>query len=95
MEAHYHVWTRSGRIFRIHDHPYASRSHAAKVAAKLRSDPQDRMVRACTECPPPVRSKRKPPRWSRVAAAVAEAVGADLATVRSALEDAIATERGR
>ena len=93
MEPHYHVWVRSGRVFSLVGRPYTSRSHAAKVAAELREDPQDRMVRACTNCPPSKRSRRRPPRWARVATKVAEVVGADPGTVHQALKAALEADR--
>ena len=95
MDTHFHVWTRSGRVFRLHDKPYASRSHAAKVAVRLRPDKADRMVRECEQCPCSQRSKRQQIRWNQVADALAVKFGADRVTVRAALRDAIGAERDR
>ena len=93
MALHFHVWTRSGRVFRFHAHPYASRSHASKVAAKLRPDKADRLVLQCEACPPTQRSRRRPPRWAKVAAEMAAALGADPADVRRALDAALEHEK--
>ena len=95
MEPHYHVWTRSGTVFVLKPKPYKSRAHANKVAAALRASPDDRMVRACTECPVTKPSKRRPPRWATVARAVAAELGAEPAAVRRALTTALAAERQR
>ena len=95
MDKHYHVWLRSGVVFVLKAKPYKSRAHANKIAAEMRADPEDRMVRACTECPVTVASKRQPTRWGAVARQVAEAVGADSAAVRAALAAALAAERQR
>ena len=93
MDKHYHVWTRAGKTFLMRDRPYNTRSHANKDAAALQPDPDDRMVRECSVCPVSRRSRRRPVRWSRVAAEVALAVGADPGDVRRALEAAIETDR--
>ena len=61
----------------------------------MRATPDDRMVRACTECPTTTPSKRRPPRWATVARQVAAAVGAEPAAVRAALAAALTTERQR
>ena len=50
----------------------------------------DRLVLACTECPPTRPSKRRPPRWATVARQVAAAVGAEPAAVSAALAAALA-----
>ena len=93
MDKHYHIWVRSGRIFMFRAKPYKSRAHASKVAAKLRADPDDRMVRACMKCPESRKSRRLPPRWPRVATAMAETLGADPGKVRRALVAALKHER--
>ena len=95
MDKHYHVWVRSGVVFMLKAKRYRSRAHANKVAAEMRADPEDRMVRACTECPTTSPSKRRPPRWANLARQVAEAVGADSGVVRRALDRALAAERER
>ena len=95
MDKHFHVWTRSGTVFVLKPKPYRSRAHANKVAAELRASPDDRMVRACVECPTTQPSKRRPPRWATVARAVAAELGADPAAVRAALDAALAAERER
>ena len=95
MEKHYHVWLRAGKTFLMRDRPYTTRSHANKNAGALRSDPGDRMVRECTVCPESQRSRRRPPRWSRVAGEMAAALGADAATVRAALDTALKNEKTR
>ena len=58
-------------------------------------DKADRLVLQCEQCPEPRRSRRRAPRWARVAREVVEAVGADPRAVRSALEAALAGERER
>lgn len=93
MEKHYHVWVRSGLVFMFKAKPYKSRAHANKVAAALRPDPDDRMVRACVQCPEPRRSRRRPPRWSRVAAEVAEVLDAHPTKVHRALVAALRNEK--
>ena len=61
---------------------YDVRATAHLAAQKLRSEKADRMVLACESCPKPVRSKRKPIRWARVAAAL----GVDADELRGAIE---------
>ena len=95
MDKHYHVWLRAGVVFVLKAKPYKSRAHANKVAATMRADPEDRMVRACTECPTTAPSKRRPMRWATVARQVAAAVGAEPAAVRAALDAALDAERQR
>ena len=93
MDKHFHVWTRAGKTFLMRDRKYRTRSHANKDAVALRPDQRDRMVRECEQCPESRRSRRRPPRWAKVAREVAETVGADPAAVRTALEAALAGER--
>ena len=93
MDKHYHIWVRSGVIFMFKAKRYKSRAHANKVAAEMRADPEDRMVRACVKCPESRRSKRQPPRWPRVATAMAETLGADAGEVRRALVAALKHEK--
>ena len=95
MEAHYHAWIRSGRVFTMVSRPFADRSTAHRLAAKRRPDKADRLVLACEHCPPTRPSKRRPPRWATVARQVAAAIGADPAAVRAALATALAAERQR
>ena len=92
---HYHIWLRAGRTFLMQTRPYQTRSHANKDAVAQRPDQRDRMVRECLDCPPSRRSKRRPVRWALVAAEVAAAAGADPATVREALREALERERVR
>lgn len=80
--AHYHVWIRRGRIFSMRPFKYATRQGAQKAAAKLTSDAKARMVLRCDACPPSTRSKRRPVRWSQVAAAV----GVDVAELVAAVK---------
>ena len=75
--------------------PYAVASTAHRYAEKLRPDKGDRLVLACTECPPTAPSKRRPMRWATVARQVAAAVEAEPAAVRAALAAALAAERER
>ena len=68
---------------------FEDRTVCHKWAAKQRPDKADRIVRPCELCPPSRRSRRRPLRWARVAADVAEALGADPALVRLALKEAV------
>ena len=95
MQAHYHAWVRSGRVFTMATRPFADRTTAHRWAAKQRPDKADRLVLQCEQCPPSRPSKRRTPRWATVARQVAAAVGADPAAVRRALATAIAAERQR
>ena len=95
MEAHYHAWLRSGRVFTMVARPYAVASTAHRYAEKLRPDKADRLVLACTECPPSRRSKRRPVRWATVAGEVAAATGTDPVLIREALRAALERERDR
>ena len=79
---HFHVWLRRGRTYTMVARSYEARATAAKAATKLRADKADRLVLQCESCPPAVRSKRKPIRWPRVAAAL----GVDADALRSAIE---------
>ena len=94
-EPHYHVWTRAGKIFTMQEREFESRHTATKVARRLRPNPADRLVLACSDCPTSKRSRRRAPRPAVVAKAIAEAVGAPVATVRQALDAATAAERSR
>ena len=85
---HYHVWLRSGRTFLMQTRKYEARQTAVSVARKLRPNRVDRMVLGCDVCPASVRSKRRPAKWGRIAARMAEALGLDAAEVRRALERA-------
>ena len=95
MEPHFHAWLRSGRIFTMTSRPFAERSTAHRWAQKQRPDKADRLVLACTECPPTKPSRRRPPRWATVARQIAAAVGAEPGAVRAALNAALAAERQR
>ena len=92
---HFHVWVRSGRVFTMRPRLYESRHTATSVARRLRPDGADRIVLACESCPTTRPSKRRPPRWPKVARTVAEHFGLDAGTVREVLTDAIAAERKR
>ena len=95
MDKHFHIWERRGKTFLMRDRPYTTRSHANKDAAALQPEAGNRMVRECLECPPSKRSKRRPVRWALIAKEVATAVGADPATIRVALREALERERVR
>ena len=95
MDVHFHVWVRSGRVFTMRPKLYNTQPAAFKAAAKLRPDAGDRMIRKCTDCPVTRPSKRKPPRWSVIARAVAERFDLQAAAVRQVLTDALEAERGR
>jgi len=82
---HYHAWLRSGRVFTMAPRRFNDRTVAHKWAVKRRPDSADRFVLGCSGCPESRPSRRRPPRWSVVARAVAEAVGAPAAQVRVAL----------
>ena len=95
MEAHFHAWLRSGRIFTMVAQPFADRTTAHRWATKQHPDKGDRLVLGCTECPPTQASKRRPMRWATVARQVAAALDADPAAVRAALDAALDAERSR
>ena len=95
MEPHFHAGLRSGRVYTMVARPFAERSTAHRWATKQRPDKGDRLVLACTECPPTRPSKRRPPRWATVARQVAATVGAEPAAVRAALAAALDAERQR
>ncbi len=80
-------------MFTMTTRPFANRSVAHKWAVKQRPNKADRLVLVCEECPPGRRSQRRLPRWSRVAADVAEAVDADPAKVHRALVAAVKHEK--
>ena len=90
---HYHVWLRSGSIFRLVPRKFDDRSTARKWAVRRGAGRTDRLVLACEECPEPKRSKRRPPRLSVLARDVAAAVGAPVSKVREALKASMARER--
>ena len=92
---HYHAWLRSGRVFTMAPRRFNDRTVAHKWAVKQRADSADRFVLGCSGCPESRPSRRRPPRWSVVARAVAAAVGAPTAQVREALAAALAAERSR
>ena len=79
---HFHIWTRSGRIFSMRPRIFDSRHTATKAAQRLRPDVADRLVLTCSTCPTTQPARRRPPRWSVVARAVAAAVGAPAGEVR-------------
>ena len=95
MGAHFHVWVRSGRVFTMRPKVYNTQPAAFKAAVKLRPDAVDRMVRACETCPSTRPSKRRPPRWSVVARAVAERFDLRPTAVREVLTEALEAERAR
>ena len=90
---HYHAWLRSGHVFAMTRKPFNDRTVAHKWAARRRPDKADRLVLTCSKCPESRPSRRRPPRWSVVARAVALAVGAPAAQVREALATALEAER--
>ena len=92
---HYHAWLRSGRVFTMAPRRFNDRTVAHKWAVKKRPNSTDRFVLGCEVCPESRPSRRRPPRWSVVARAVAAAVDAPADQVREALAAAIAAERGR
>ena len=85
MEPHFHAWLRSGASFTMDARLFADRTTAHRWTAKQRPNKADRLVPACTGCPPTRPSKRRPPRWATVARQVAAAVGAEPTAVRAAL----------
>ena len=92
---HFHVWTRSGKIYSMQERRFDSRTTAHKAAVKLRAEKADRLVLACSGCPVTRPSKRRPLRWGVVARTIAARLGAPAAQVREALAEAIQVERGR
>ena len=91
--AHFHVWTRSGKIFTMQERRFDSRTTANKAARRLRPAAADRLVLRCESCPVTRPSKRRPPRWVVVARSVAETFGLQPAAVREALAAALDAER--
>ena len=86
LDSHYHVWLlRSGRIFRMPPRRFENRTTAHKRGQRHMPVSSDRPVRACEECPPAARSRRRPRSWSLIAKAVAVAVGVPPMKVRAAL----------
>ena len=90
---HFHVWTRAGRIFTMRPRVFESRHTATKAARRLRPDVADRLVLACLTCPKSRPSRRREPRWSMVARAVAQALGAPATQVRAVVKAAVAADR--
>ena len=93
---HYHAWLRSGRVFTMAPRRFNDRTVAHKWAVRKPAGPAP--IGSCSgapACPESRPSRRRPPRWSVVARAVAAAVGAPAVQVREALAAAIAAERGR
>ena len=72
---------------------YEVRTTAAKAAARLRSDPADRMVRACTDCPTSRPSQRRKPTPAAIARQMAEVLELDPAKVRAAYDAALKGEK--
>ena len=92
---HYHAWLRSGRVFTMASRQFEIQSTAHRWAASQRPEKQDRLVLGCEACPATRPSKRRPPRWSVIARAVAERFDLQAAAVRQVLTDALEAERGR
>ena len=76
---------------------FNDRTVAHRWAARQRVEKADRLVMACEECPPPKRSRRKPPRPSVIASKVAAALGGgvNLGAIRKAVAVALKEERQR
>ena len=79
----------------MHSRPFDVRQSAHKAAARLRADPTERLVLACSKCPTTRPSRRRPPPWGVVARVIAARLGAPAGEVRDALADALAAERTR
>ena len=92
---HFHVWLRSGRVFTMATRRFEIQSTAHRWAAAQRPEKGDRLVLGCESCPTTKPSKRRPPRWSVVARAVAERFDLAPAAVRETLVEAVAAERTR
>ena len=92
---HFHVWVRSGKIYSMQERRFDSRTTAHKAAVKLRAEKSDRLVLVCASCPTTKPSKRRPPRWSVIARAVAERFDLKPGVVREVLTEALEAERGR
>ena len=92
---HFHVWVRSGKIYSMQERRFDSRTTAHKAAVKLRQEKTDRLVLACASCPTTKPSKRRPPRWSVVARAVAARFDLKPVAVREVLTEALEAERER
>ena len=92
---HFHVWTRSGKIFTMQERRFDSRTTANKAAVRLRSTAADRLVLRCESCPSTRPSKRRPPRWALVARNLAARFSIDANELRTALVSELAAERER
>ena len=92
---HYHAWLRSGRVFTMASRSFTDRTTAHKWAARQRPEKGDRLILSCEACPVTKPSKRKPPRWSVIARAVAERFDLRPTAVREVLTEALEAERGR
>ena len=82
---HFHVWTRSGKIFTMQERRFDSRTTANKAAVRLRSTAADRLVLRCESCPSTRPSKRRPPRWALVARNLAARFSINANALRTAL----------
>lgn len=91
---HFHVWTRSGRIFTMQSRAFESRTTAHKAAVRLRCEKADRLVLACESCPTSKPSKRRSRRWPAIARRIAAELGAEPAVVRRALDVALRADGG-
>ena len=88
MPDHFHVWVRSGKVFRIVEKVYNSQPVAHRAAERLKADPADRMVRKCSGCPTSAPSKRgaaKRAKRNAIVAALVADLGASPAAVRGAI----------
>ena len=95
MATHYHVWVRAGKVFTMRERVFDSRKTAHKAAVRLRLEVADRLVLQCEACPTSAPPRRRPPNWTRIAADLAAAIGADPRVVRTELAAAREAEDRR
>ena len=100
---HWHIWTRSGTIYRMHAGRYTSRATAHRAAARIAAAPADRLVLECPgTCPQSVPSRR--PRTNPLARLghphrvtlshrLAERLNLPVGRVRGALDDSLDSPR--
>ena len=91
MDVHFHAWIRTGKMFSMRERQHRTRQAALQTAVKLRADPTDRMIRACTECPRSAPSRRRS-KWPAIIATLAQVLKADPAIVRAAVR--VARDKG-
>ena len=92
---HFHVWTRSGKIFTMQERRFDSRTDCEQRPSGCGPPRADRLVLRCASCPSTRPSKRRPPRWALVARNLAARFSIDANALRTALVSELAAERER